>query len=93
MTRGGGSPAEIVERRGLRQVSDRGALAPLVDQVLAAKADECRADETGLLGFFVGQVMRQSGGTANPELVSPAGAAGGVRRFARPATKSAGGPR
>jgi glutaminyl-tRNA synthetase len=73
MARGGGSPAEIVERRGLRQVSDLGALAPLVDQVIAAnaaKADEYRAGKTGLLGFFVGQVMRQSGGNANPALVS-----------------------
>ncbi|HEY0015072.1 MAG TPA: glutamine--tRNA ligase/YqeY domain fusion protein [Longimicrobium sp.] len=73
MARGGGSPAEIVERRGLRQVSDLGALAPLVDQVIAAnaaKADEYRAGKTGLLGFFVGQVMRQSGGNANPARVS-----------------------
>ena len=73
MARGGGGPAEIVERRGLRQVSDPGALAPLVDQVIAAnagKADEYRAGKTGLLGFFVGQVMRQSGGNANPTLVS-----------------------
>jgi glutaminyl-tRNA synthetase len=73
MTRGGGSPAEIVERRGLRQVSDPGALAPIVDQVIAAnaaKADEYRGGKTGLLGFFVGQVMRQSGGNANPALVS-----------------------
>ena len=73
MARGGGSPAEIVERRGLRQVSDPGALAPIVDQVIAAnaaKADEYRAGKTGLLGFFVGQVMRQSGGNANPALVS-----------------------
>jgi glutaminyl-tRNA synthetase len=73
MVRGGGSPAEIVERRGLRQVSDPGALTPIVDQVIAAnaaKADEYRAGKTGLLGFFVGQVMRQSGGSANPALVS-----------------------
>ncbi|HEX6371045.1 MAG TPA: glutamine--tRNA ligase/YqeY domain fusion protein [Longimicrobium sp.] len=73
MTRGGGSPAEIVERRGLRQVSDPTALTPIVDQVIAAnaaKADEYRAGKTGLLGFFVGQVMRQSGGNANPALVS-----------------------
>ncbi|HEU0076269.1 MAG TPA: glutamine--tRNA ligase/YqeY domain fusion protein, partial [Longimicrobiaceae bacterium] len=73
MTRGGGSPLEIVERRGLRQVSDAGALAPAVDEVLAAnaaKADEYRAGKTGLLGFFVGQVMRKTGGKANPELVN-----------------------
>lgn len=47
-----------------------GALAPIVDQVIAANADEYRAGKTGLLGFFVGNVMRQSGGKANPELVS-----------------------
>lgn len=48
-------------------------LAPIVDQVIAAnagKADEYRGGKTGLLGFFVGQVMRQSGGNANPALVS-----------------------
>jgi hypothetical protein len=47
--------------------------AALVDQVIAAnvaKADDYRAGKTGLLGFFVGQVMRQSGGNANPALVS-----------------------
>jgi glutaminyl-tRNA synthetase len=72
MTRGGGSPSEIVERRGLRQVSDAAALAPAVDEVLAAnaaKADEYRAGKTGLIGFFVGQVMRRTGGSANPEVV------------------------
>jgi hypothetical protein len=53
--------------------SDPGALAHIVDQVIATnagKADEYRAGKTGLLGFFVGQVMRQSGGNANPALVS-----------------------
>lgn len=62
-----------MERCGLRQVSNTGALAPIVDQVIAAnaaKADEYRAGKTGLLGFFVGQVMRQSGGKANPALVT-----------------------
>jgi glutaminyl-tRNA synthetase len=68
----GEAPAAVVERRGLRQVSDPDALAPAVDEVVAAnpaKADEYRAGRTGLLGFFVGQVMRKTGGTANPELV------------------------
>ena len=72
MAREGGVPEEIVERRNLRQVSDAGALEPAVDAVLAAnaaKADEYRAGKTGLLGFFVGQVVRQSGGSANPALV------------------------
>jgi glutaminyl-tRNA synthetase len=73
MVRGGGAPDDIVERRGLRQVSDPGAITPIVDEVIdanAKKADEYRQGKTGLLGFFVGQVMRQSGGSANPELVS-----------------------
>jgi glutaminyl-tRNA synthetase len=72
MAKDGGEPAGIVDRLGLRQVSDAGALAPAVDAVLAAnagKADEYRAGKTGLMGFFVGQVMRQSGGKANPEVV------------------------
>lgn len=54
-------------------MSKPGALAPIVDQVIAvnaAKADEYRAGKTGLLGFFVGQVMRQSGGNASSALVS-----------------------
>lgn len=69
----GGEPRAIVERLGLRQVSDASAIAPAVDEVIAAnaaKADEYRAGKTGLLGFFVGQVMRKMGGKANPELVN-----------------------
>jgi glutaminyl-tRNA synthetase len=72
MVKNGGEPRALVDSLGLRQVSDPGALAPMVDQVIAAntaKADEYRAGKTGLLGFFVGQVMRQSG-NANPALVS-----------------------
>ncbi|MEW5928984.1 MAG: glutamine--tRNA ligase/YqeY domain fusion protein [Gemmatimonadota bacterium] len=72
LAREGGDPLEIVERRGLRQVSDAGALAPAVDEVLAAnaaKAEEYRGGKTGLMGFFVGQVMRMTGGSANPEVV------------------------
>jgi Asp-tRNA(Asn)/Glu-tRNA(Gln) amidotransferase B subunit len=53
-----------------QQVSDLRALAPRVEQVIAAKADEYRAGKTGLLGFFVGQVIRLSGGKANPALVT-----------------------
>jgi glutaminyl-tRNA synthetase len=51
---------------------DPAALEPVVDAVIAenaAKAAEYRAGKTGLLGFFVGQVMRRTGGSANPELV------------------------
>jgi Asp-tRNA(Asn)/Glu-tRNA(Gln) amidotransferase B subunit len=62
----------VVERRGLRQVSDPGALAPIVSAVVdenPGKAGEYREGRSGLLGFFVGQVMRRTGGRANPEVV------------------------
>jgi glutaminyl-tRNA synthetase len=73
MAEAGGDPAALVESLGLRQVSDEATLAPVVDEVIAAnaaKADEYRAGKIGLLGFFVGQVMRKTSGKANPELVN-----------------------
>jgi Asp-tRNA(Asn)/Glu-tRNA(Gln) amidotransferase B subunit len=72
LMRGGGSPTAIVEELGLRQVSDPDALLPLVEEVLAAhpdKVEEYRGGKAGLMGFFIGQVMRRSGGKANPETV------------------------
>ncbi|HEX2205292.1 MAG TPA: glutamine--tRNA ligase/YqeY domain fusion protein [Longimicrobium sp.] len=72
MAREGGAPDAIVEARGLRQVNDPGAIAPAVDEVIAAnaaKAEEYRGGKTGLLGFFVGQVRQKTGGSANPEVV------------------------
>ena len=69
-----GKPAAaIVEERGLKQISDTGALEGLVDELLAReaeKADEYRAGRTKLLGFFVGQVMKATGGKANPKVVN-----------------------
>ena len=69
-----GKPAgAIVEERGLEQISDTGALEALVDDLLAREADkaaEYRAGRTKLLGFFVGQVMKATGGKANPKLVN-----------------------
>ena len=69
-----GKPAaEIVEERGLKQISDTGALESLVDELLAreaGKAAEYRAGRTKLLGFFVGQVMKATGGKANPKVVN-----------------------
>jgi glutaminyl-tRNA synthetase len=67
----GAAPAEIVERRGLRQISDEAALGEVVERVVAAhpgKAEEYSAGRHALLGFFMGQVMRETGGKANPEL-------------------------
>jgi glutaminyl-tRNA synthetase len=72
LVRDGGDPDDIVERNGLRQVSDESALEPIVAEVLAAHPDRVeayRGGRTGLLGFFVGQVMSRSGGRANPERV------------------------
>ena len=69
-----GKPAAaIVEERGLRQISDTGALEALVDELLAREADkaaEYRAGRTKLLGFFVGQAMKATGGKANPKVVN-----------------------
>jgi glutaminyl-tRNA synthetase len=68
----GGDPAEIVLRRNLRVVSDAGALAPLIDKVLADNPEAVaryKAGKTGLFGFLVGQVMKASGGAASPEKV------------------------
>ena len=67
----GGDPETIVDRLGLRQVADRGALLALAEKVLAdwpAKVEEYRGGKTGLLGFFVGQVVKASGGSADPKV-------------------------
>jgi aspartyl-tRNA(Asn)/glutamyl-tRNA(Gln) amidotransferase subunit B len=69
----GRDPAAIVEEKGLRQVSDTGALDVAIDQVLEGNADkvaEYRAGKDKLFGFFVGQVMKKTGGKANPGLVN-----------------------
>ena len=69
-----GRPAgEIVEEKGLRQVSDEGAIAAAIDKVLAenaGKVAEYKAGKDKLFGFFVGQVMKATGGKANPALVN-----------------------
>ncbi|HZY96346.1 MAG TPA: Asp-tRNA(Asn)/Glu-tRNA(Gln) amidotransferase subunit GatB [Candidatus Cybelea sp.] len=70
---GAGSPAAIVEREGLAQTSDRAAIEPLVDEVLAANAKvvaDYKAGKTNVLGFLVGQVMKASRGKADPALVN-----------------------
>ena len=67
----GGSPNEIVASEGLGQVSDSGAIDVLVADVIAANAktaDDYRAGKTKVMGFLVGQVMKQSRGKANPAL-------------------------
>ena len=73
MAKGGGAPAQVVERLGMRQLSDTSEVERIVDEVLAANPDEVasyRAGKTSLVGFFVGQVMRASKGQANPAVVN-----------------------
>jgi aspartyl-tRNA(Asn)/glutamyl-tRNA(Gln) amidotransferase subunit B len=69
----GKQAADIVEEKGLKQVSDSGAIEALIDDVMAANEDkvaEYRGGKDKLFGFFVGQVMKQSGGQANPGMVN-----------------------
>ncbi|MFQ5742178.1 MAG: glutamine--tRNA ligase/YqeY domain fusion protein [Acidobacteriota bacterium] len=68
----GGDPSDIVRDKGLAQLTDAGALEPIVDRLVAEHPDKVaqyRAGRAGLLGFFVGQAMKETRGTANPELV------------------------
>lgn len=69
----GDAPADIVERKGLRQVTDEGAITSAVDTVLDQHPDkvaEYRGGKDKLIGFFVGQVMKATGGKANPKAVN-----------------------
>jgi aspartyl-tRNA(Asn)/glutamyl-tRNA(Gln) amidotransferase subunit B len=69
----GGSAKELVERKGLIQISDTSAIEQAIDAVIAAHPDELakyRGGKTKLLGFFVGQVMKQTGGRADPKLTN-----------------------
>ena len=73
MWSGAGSPAEIVEREGLAQTTDRAAIERFVNEVLAANPSvvaDYRAGKTGVAGFLVGQVMKASRGKADPALVN-----------------------
>ena len=68
----GGDPAEIVEARGMKQVTDTGAIEAAVDEVIAANPEQvAKAKENPkLAGWFVGQVMKATGGKANPKAVN-----------------------
>jgi aspartyl-tRNA(Asn)/glutamyl-tRNA(Gln) amidotransferase subunit B len=69
----GGSPKKIVETEGLSQISDPDTIAAMIDEVLTANPDELakfRAGKTKLKGFFVGQVMKRTGGRADPQLTN-----------------------
>jgi aspartyl-tRNA(Asn)/glutamyl-tRNA(Gln) amidotransferase subunit B len=73
MVASGADPGAVIEAKGLRQVTDSGAIEAAIDTVLAAQADkvaEYRAGRDKLYGFFVGQIMRATEGKANPALVN-----------------------
>jgi len=68
----GGDPAEIVEKRGMKQVTDTGAIESAVDEVIAANPAQVEKAKQNpkLAGWFVGQVMKATGGKANPKAVN-----------------------
>ncbi|MCZ8065914.1 MAG: Asp-tRNA(Asn)/Glu-tRNA(Gln) amidotransferase subunit GatB [Microcystis sp.] len=69
----GGSPKALVQKKGLIQISDTSAIEKLIEEIIAAHPSELekfRAGKTNLKGFFVGQVMKKSGGKADPKLTS-----------------------
>jgi aspartyl-tRNA(Asn)/glutamyl-tRNA(Gln) amidotransferase subunit B len=77
MVNGEGSADEIIYNQGLKQVTDTGAIAKLVDDVIAANPDQVKQYQAApeekqgkLIGFFVGQIMKQSKGKANPQQVN-----------------------
>jgi aspartyl-tRNA(Asn)/glutamyl-tRNA(Gln) amidotransferase subunit B len=70
---GEGSPREIVDKRGLLQISDEGALRPIIAEIVKANPkqhEQYKAGKTSLFGFFVGQAMKQTKGKANPQMVN-----------------------
>ena len=69
----GKSPEEIIEEKGLVQIKDEGFIEEIIDKVLAENPDvveKYRAGKKGVIGFFVGQVMKETRGKANPEIVN-----------------------
>ena len=73
MYRTGKAPEQIVQETGLTQMSDEGALSQIIDEVLAshpAQVAQFKQGKQQVLGFLVGQVMKASGGKANPGKVN-----------------------
>ncbi|MFA4994992.1 MAG: Asp-tRNA(Asn)/Glu-tRNA(Gln) amidotransferase subunit GatB [Bdellovibrionales bacterium] len=73
MLKTGKSAAAIVDEKGLKQVTDTGAIEKAIDAILAANADKVAEYKSGkdkLFGFFVGQVMKATGGKANPAMLN-----------------------
>ena len=73
MWNGEGSADEIIDAKGLKQITDTGAIEALVDDVLVNNPEQVeayKAGQTKMLGYFVGQIMKASGGQANPGQVN-----------------------
>jgi glutaminyl-tRNA synthetase len=73
MVKSGENPTQIVESKGLIQISDPSKISPIIDEIIAKNPDNVakfRAGNTKLLGFFVGQVLKNTGGKANPKVVN-----------------------
>ena len=69
----GKPPETIVEEKGIKQVTDEAEIGKVIESILTAhpnQVEEYRAGKDKLLGFFVGQVMKQTQGKANPKLVN-----------------------
>ena len=68
-----GTPREIADKFGMKQMTDTGAIESIVDEVIAknpAQVEQYKSGKVGLLGFFVGNIMKATGGTANPAVVN-----------------------
>ncbi|MBQ8294496.1 MAG: Asp-tRNA(Asn)/Glu-tRNA(Gln) amidotransferase subunit GatB [Alphaproteobacteria bacterium] len=68
-----GTPREIADKFGMKQMTDTGAIETIVDDIIAAnpaQVEQYKSGKVGLLGFFVGQAMKKTGGTANPAVVN-----------------------
>ncbi len=73
MAKTGEDPKQIVEAKGLVQISDPAKILPIIDEIIAKNPDNIakyKAGNTKLLGFFVGQVLKATGGKANPKVVN-----------------------
>ena len=69
----GGDPADIVEEKGLEQITDTGEIEAVIDKIIADNPDQAQEVRDGkekTIGWFVGQVMQATGGKANPKMVN-----------------------
>jgi aspartyl-tRNA(Asn)/glutamyl-tRNA(Gln) amidotransferase subunit B len=73
MWAGDGHADQVIEAKGLKQITDSGAIEAMIDEIIAnnpGQVEQYRAGKDKLFGFFIGQVMKQSQGKANPQQVN-----------------------